>query len=87
VDEGVDDTLTADYRRRDKGQDYRLTFMAATSLREYLGVVRFALFPPLGQLAAKYRVPRALAAFTYPLHVAERVRAYWSGRADARVKG
>jgi hypothetical protein len=86
--EGVDDTLAADYRRRAKGQDYRLTFMAATSVREYLGVVRFALFPPLGQLAAKYRVPRALAAFTYPRHVAERVRSYWRSRGEGeQVKG
>jgi hypothetical protein len=77
--EGVEDALTADYRRREKGQDYRLTFLAAGSLGERLGILRFAAFPPLGQLAAKYRLRRRwLAAFLYPRHLAERAMEYGS---------
>jgi len=77
---GVEDTLTADYRQPTRGQDYRLTFLAATSLRERLGVVRFAALPPLGQLAAKYRLrQRWLAPLYYPRHLAGRALDYGAG--------
>ena len=78
--EGAADVLTSDYRRRSKGQDYRLTFMAARSPAERLGIARFALLPPMGQLAAKYHLRHAwLGPLLYPRHLAERARDY--GRA------
>ncbi len=77
---GPADVLTSDYRQRDKGKDYQLTFLAARSLPEKLGIVRFAALPPLGQLMAKYNVrSRWLGAFLYPRHLAERLSLY--GRA------
>ena len=77
---GVTDILTSDYRHRAKGQDYRLTFLAAGTVRERLGIARFALVPPLGQLQAKYHVRQAwLGPLLYPRHLAERLRDY--GRA------
>jgi hypothetical protein len=76
----VADTLTSDYRTRHKGQDYRLTFLAARSLGERLGIVRFAALPPLGQLQARYRVRhRWQAALLYPVHVAGRALMYGRG--------
>lgn len=81
---GTDDVLTADYRRREKGKDYHLTFIAAASASERLGIVRFALLPPLGQLMAKYNLRyRWLGPLFYPRYVAERVSTYgrnWLGR-------
>jgi hypothetical protein len=80
--EGVEDTLTADYRRPEKGQDYRLTFLAARSLGERLGIARFAALPPLGQLAAKYGLRhRWLAALYYPRHLASRLWQYGASAA------
>ncbi|MFQ5612739.1 MAG: nucleotidyltransferase family protein [Anaerolineae bacterium] len=77
---GVDDALTADYRRPEKGQDYRLTFLAARSTAERLGIVRFAALPPAGQLMAKYHLRhRWLSPLFYPRHLIERVGSY--GRA------
>lgn len=77
---GVADTLTSDYRRKQASQDYRLTFLAAQSLAEKIGIVRFAALPPLGQLQAKYRVRhRWQAALLYPLHIAERALTYGRG--------
>ena len=79
--QGVEDVLTADYRRREKGKDYRLTFLAANSLAERLGIVRFAALPPVGQLAAKYRLRhRWLGPLLYPRYIAERVRDYGRGK-------
>ena len=78
--EGAADVLTSDYRQRAKGQDYRLTFLAARTARERLGIARFALVPPLGQLQAKYHVRQPwLGPLLYPRHFAERLRDY--GRA------
>lgn len=74
---GVADTLTADYRRREKGKEYRLTFLAADSIFEKMGIVRFAALPPAGQLAAKYRLRhRWLGPLLYPRHIVERLSAY-----------
>ena len=78
--EGVADALTTDYRQRSKGQDYKLTFLAARSLGERLGIARFALLPPMGQLAAKYHLRHAwLGPLLYPRHLAERAREYGRG--------
>jgi hypothetical protein len=78
--EGVEDALTADYRRREKGKDYYLTFLAAGSLSERLGILRFAAFPPLDQLAAKYHLSRRwLSPLFYPRHIVERVAEYRGG--------
>jgi Uncharacterised nucleotidyltransferase len=78
--EGVADALTTDYRQRSKGQDYKLTFLAARSLGERLGIARFALLPPMGQLAAKYHLRHAwLGPLLYPRHLAERARDYGRG--------
>ncbi len=77
TEHGPADVLANDYRRRGRGQDYRLTFLAARSWRERFGIVRFAALPPLGQLQAKYRVRhRWQAALLYPVHIAERALAY-----------
>lgn len=74
---GPTDVLTSDYRRREKGKDYQLTFLAAHSLREKLGILRFAALPPMEQLATKYNLRhRWLAPLYYPRYVAERVREY-----------
>jgi hypothetical protein len=74
---GPADVLTADYRRRQRGQDYRLTFLAARSIWEKAGIARFAAFPPLGQLAAKYGLRhRWAAALYYPRHLVERLGEY-----------
>lgn len=74
---GPADILTSDYRQRHKGKDYQLTFLAARSLREKFGILRFAALPPLGQLMAKYNVrSRWLGAFLYPRHLAERLTVY-----------
>lgn len=63
-----------------KGRDYQLTFLAARSLRERLGIMRFAALPPTGQLMAKYHIRRRwLAPLLYPRHIAERLGDY--GRA------
>jgi hypothetical protein len=77
---GAVDVLTSDYRRRDHGQDYRLTFLAARSWWERAGIVRFALLPPTGQLVKKYSLSQpGLAPFYYPRFVLERVGAYGRG--------
>jgi hypothetical protein len=80
AEQGVTDVLTADFRQRDKGKDYQLTFLAAHSNFERLGIVRFAALPPLGQLAVKYRLRhRWLGPLLYPRYVAERVSSYGQG--------
>lgn len=85
AEHGAVDVLTSDFRRRHKGQDYRLTFLAARSIVEKLGILRFAALPPLGQLAAKYKLRhRWLGPLLYPRYVAERVGSY--GRGLLRVK-
>lgn len=80
---GVEDVLLSDYQRRAKGKDYQLTFLAARSAREKLGILRFAAFPPLGQLKAKYHVQHAWqAALFLPVHFSERMVNYgrsWLG--------
>lgn len=74
AEHGVDDVLTSNYRRRSKGRDYQLTFLAARSMRERLGIVRFAALPPLEQLMMKYNVRyRWLAALMYPRFFVERL--------------
>jgi len=74
---GVADALTSDYRRRAKGKDYQLTLMAAQSGREVWGIARFAAFPPLEQLRAKYQQRAAwLTPWLYARHVVERVKSY-----------
>lgn len=78
--EGAADVLTSDFRQRDKGKDYQLTFLAARSMAERLGIVRFAAFPPLGQLAVKYKLRRRwLGPLLYPRYVAERAGSYGQG--------
>jgi hypothetical protein len=83
ADKGVANVLTSDYRRRRRGQDYRLTFLAAESLQERLGIVRFALLPPVGHLVVKYRLPaRWLGPLLYPRYIVERLGTYgrhWLG--------
>jgi hypothetical protein len=80
AEEGVADALTTDYRVRSKGQDYKLTFLAARGLGERAGIARFALLPPMGQLAAKYHLRHAwLGPLLYPRHLAERALAYGRG--------
>jgi len=74
---GPTDVLTADYRQVEQGKDYKLTFLAARSTVERLGIIGFAAFPPLAQLQAMYQVQsRWLAAVYYPRFVWDRVRRY-----------
>jgi hypothetical protein len=74
---GLADVLTADFRQREKGKDYRLTFLAADSWVERLGIVRFAALPPIGQLVVKYNLKhRWLGPLFYPRHIFERVKDY-----------
>jgi hypothetical protein len=76
-EQGPADVLTADYRRPQTGQDYRLTFLSARSIRERLGIVRFALLPPLGQLMVKYELERPWSGYLfYPRYVIERMGSY-----------
>jgi len=84
--QGVADVLTSDYRRKHKGKDYQLTFLAARSPLEWIGIVRFAALPPLEQLMAKYRVAhRWQAALLYPHYLSERVWMYGRGLASHRT--
>ncbi len=77
---GSTDVLTSDYRRIEKGKDYHLTFLAAVSLTERLGIIRFATLPPLAQLQAKYKLKHPWqSAFYYPHYVWDRVRVYGRG--------
>ncbi len=80
AEHGPTDVLTTDYRRREKGKDYQLTFLAANSIFERLGIVRFAALPPMGQLAVKYKLRhRWLGPLLYPRYVAQRVGSYGRG--------
>jgi hypothetical protein len=74
---GSTDVLTADYRCPQTGEDYRLTFLSARSIRERLGIVRFAVLPPLEQLMVKYQLDhRWLGYLFYPRYVVERMGSY-----------
>ncbi len=80
IENGVEDVLTSNYRQRSRGQDYQLTFLAARSIFERLGIIRFAALPPAGQLMVKYNLRhRWLTPLLYPRHLAERLGTY--GRA------
>jgi hypothetical protein len=80
IAQGPTDVLTTDYRRRQTGQDYHLTFLAADSVRERWGIIRFAMLPPLDQLVVKYKLSHVwLGPLLYPRYLAERVGTY--GRA------
>ena len=80
IENGVEDVLTSSCRQRRKGQDYQLTFLAARSIFERLGIIRFAALPPAGQLMVKYNLRhRWLTLLLYPRYLAERLGAY--GRA------
>ena len=77
VEQGVTDVLASNYRCKSKGKEYELTFLAARSLVERLGIVRFAALPPLGQLMAKYNVQnRWRAALMLPRYYVERLQTY-----------
>jgi hypothetical protein len=77
AESGKIDVLTSSYRQRHKGRDYELTFMAARSWSERLGIVRFAALPPLEQLSVKYELRyRWLAPLMYPRFFLERVMTY-----------
>ncbi len=74
---GPTDVLTSDYRRREKGKDYQLTFLAAHSPLEKLGIVRFAALPPMEQLMVKYNLRyRWLGLLYYPHYVGTRLKEY-----------
>lgn len=90
LEHGPTDVLTADYRQPHKGKDYQLTFLAANSFGERLGIIRFAALPPMDQLAAKYNLRhRWLGPLLYPRHVVERVGSYsrgWLGKGEEAFK-
>ncbi|MBI4631411.1 MAG: nucleotidyltransferase family protein [Chloroflexi bacterium] len=73
-DHGEHDVLTSNYRQRRKGKDYELTFLAARTFAERLGIIRFAAMPPAAQLMAKYKTnSRVMIPFLYARHFVERV--------------
>ncbi|MEK7439623.1 MAG: nucleotidyltransferase family protein [Chloroflexota bacterium] len=73
-DHGENDVLTSNYRQRHKGKDYQLTFLAARTFAERLGIIRFATMPPAAQLVAKYKTnSRLMIPFLYARHFVERV--------------
>ena len=73
-DHGEHDVLTSNYRQRHKGKDYQLTFLAARTFAERLGIIRFATMPPAAQLMAKYKTnSRLMIPFLYARHFVERV--------------
>jgi hypothetical protein len=75
--EGAQDVLHSNYRTRSRGADYALTFKAARSWKERLGILRFALAPPAAQLMAKYNVrQRWLAPLLYLRFILERLGSY-----------
>lgn len=75
--QGVAEVLSSDYRRRRRDRAYELTFLAANSAVERLGIIRFAALPPLDQLRAKYNLRhRWLGPLAYPRYVADRVREF-----------
>jgi hypothetical protein len=84
AEHGPADVLTADFRRQEKGKDYHLTFLAANSMVERLGIIRFAALPPMDQLVVKYNLRhRWLGLFLYPRYIVERISDYgraWLGR-------
>ena len=83
--QGAIDVLSSDYRQAEKGKDYRLTFLAATSLWERLGIIRFATLPPLAQLQAKYQLKHpGLGVLYYPHHIWERAWRYSRGMWENR---
>jgi hypothetical protein len=77
---GNSDVLLSDYRRDRRGQDYRLTFLAANSLTERFGIVRFACLPPVDQLVSKYSLRhRWQGPIYYPRFLLERLFSYSRG--------
>ncbi len=77
TEHGPTDVLTSDYRRVEQGNDYKLTFLAANSNAERLGIVRFAALPPVKQLMKMYNFRhRWLGPAYYPRYIFERVRDY-----------
>jgi hypothetical protein len=77
AEHGPGDVLTSDYRRPQKGQDYRLTFLAADSVLEKAGIIRFAALPPMEQLVVKYKLRHNwLGPLFYPRYVVERLKDY-----------
>jgi len=77
---GEYDVLTSNYRQRHKGKDYRLTFLAARTFAERLGIIRFALVPPAAQLMAKYKIASpAMIPFLYVRYAVERGMEYGRG--------
>lgn len=86
AEHGARDVLLSDYRHRDKGMDYQLTFAAARSIPERLGIARFAILPPARQLMSKYNVgARWLAVLLYPRYFVERAVSYGRARAAKRA--
>jgi hypothetical protein len=70
---GETDVLTSNYRQRHRGKSYRLTFLAARSVTERLGIIRFALVPSAAQLMAKYKIQSRVAIpFLYVRYFVER---------------
>lgn len=77
---GTSDVLTSDFRRPQHEQTYRLTFKAARTASEKIGILRFAALPPLAQLMKKYRVRnRWLGMLMYPRFMLERAGKYGRG--------
>ncbi len=71
---GAADALESNYRRRNLRTGYELTFLAAASPAERLGILRFAAFPNSAHLMAKYGLhSRCQAVLYYPRYVAERM--------------
>ena len=71
--QGAHDVLTSDYRQPAHDRTYLLTFLAAHSIAEKFGIVRFAALPPIAHLMHKYAVTQpGQGVLMYPRFMLER---------------
>jgi hypothetical protein len=71
------DVPLMDYREPDNGVAYVLTWLGTRSLREKLGVMRYAALPPREFIRERYHLPyRWMALPFYAPYVAERTLSY-----------
>ncbi|MGH2592080.1 MAG: nucleotidyltransferase domain-containing protein [Anaerolineae bacterium] len=61
----ADDVALMDYRHPDKGAAYVLTWLCAQTIRERLGMVRYALLPPREFIIGRYGLKRRWLAIPF----------------------
>lgn len=65
VRHAADDVALMDYRHPDKGAAYVLTWLCAQTIRDRLGVVRYALLPPREFIIGRYGLKRRWLAIPF----------------------